>query len=148
MLGTGQFGVIYKGTWDSGGQLASIPVAIKARFSDLPAADFLHEAQMMMRWETSCVNVLRLFGVCTAEEPHLIVLEYVALGSLDRVLQTMPTLAGRILDRYAVHIARGMAFLHQHKVAHCDLATRNVLVSDQHECKIADFGLALSESFF
>lgn len=43
-----------------------------------------------------------------------------------------------------IGIARGMAYLEEQKIAHCDLAARNILVQkvgEHYECKVSDFGM-------
>ena len=39
-------------------------------------------------------------------------------------------------------IAHGMNHLHECKVLHCDLKTKNILVGDDHKVKLCDFGMS------
>ena len=39
-------------------------------------------------------------------------------------------------------IAHGMNRLHERKVLHCDLKTKNILVGDDHKVKLCDFGMS------
>lgn len=44
--------------------------------------------------------------------------------------------------RMALHMARGLGFLHSKGIAHRDVKSLNVLVTDDYSCKFADFGTA------
>jgi len=46
------------------------------------------------------------------------------------------------LNRFALEIARGMAYIEEKHVVHGDLSTRNVFLSEDLTCKIGDFGLS------
>ncbi|CAI5742708.1 unnamed protein product [Hyaloperonospora brassicae] len=48
------------------------------------------------------------------------------------------------VQRYGRQIARGVSFLHAHGFAHRDLSLENVLVTDDDQCQVCDFGLAAS----
>lgn len=48
------------------------------------------------------------------------------------------------LHSFAVQIARGMKHLEEHKIIHRDLAARNVLIDENRQLKISDFGLSRS----
>ncbi len=85
------------------------------------------------------------------EEPCL-VLEYVPLGSLDKLLQQNQIEVSEC-QWMSVHVARGMSYIHSLDILHNDLAARNVLVTKndrenegKYLLKIADFGLAFPKS--
>ncbi|MGH0158367.1 UNVERIFIED_CONTAM: hypothetical protein FKN15_035789 [Acipenser sinensis] len=44
---------------------------------------------------------------------------------------------------FATDIARGMAYLHQHRIFHGRLHSKNCIIDDRWVCKIADYGLAM-----
>ena len=75
-------------------------------------------------------NVVSLVGVCTLEEPSLLVVEYADFGDLKNFLRTKRATATKSaqLDaedmlRYCVQIANGMEYLAGLKIVHRDLAT-------------------------
>ncbi len=77
-------------------------------------------------------------------------MEYLSLGSLDKYLEDNENVIPEIdLSYLVVHVARGMAYLHDREILHNDLATRNVLITKNDRTndgallgKVADFGLS------
>uniref|UniRef100_A0A8B9K719 Guanylate cyclase n=1 Tax=Astyanax mexicanus TaxID=7994 RepID=A0A8B9K719_ASTMX len=87
-------------------------------------------------------NLAKFIGG-SIEVPFIsIVTEYCPKGSLADVLlnEDIPINWGFRLS-FATDIARGMAYLHQHKVFHGRLHSRNCVVDDRWVCKISDYGL-------
>ncbi|KAK2847527.1 hypothetical protein Q5P01_010526 [Channa striata] len=94
-------------------------------------------------------NILQLLDWNTAEEPYILIMEYVSFGTLRTFLQTNKTHLSAdpelqsLLTIASYHIALAMQHLHSKMIVHCDLALRNILVSKfPWEVKVAEFGLA------
>ncbi|CAF0730028.1 unnamed protein product [Didymodactylos carnosus] len=140
LLGKGNYGEVYRGKY------GNRDVAIKCMKTDMKnrssnVEKFLDEARIMKNLNDK--NIVRLYGVCTKEEPIFIVTEYMTNGCLLNYLREhgKSIQLDKLVD-FAVQIARGMCYLEQRKYVHCDLAARNILVGEQNIAKIADFGLA------
>jgi len=84
-------------------------------------------------------NVVQLFSVSLDGPQPIIVLEYCAGCSLDKLLfQTNVTFS----DEYKIRLVRGIAaemlHLHKHNIVHCDLAARNILLTSGGYPKFSD----------
>jgi serine/threonine protein kinase len=86
------------------------------------------------------------------EAKYYLILEYVSIGSLLQMLKR-DSYSTFDLGFIAVHIARGMAYLHSKNIIHNDLAARNVLIttnSNKSEgsflAKVSDFGLSFQRN--
>ncbi|GKB33951.1 cysteine-rich receptor-like protein kinase 2 [Tanacetum coccineum] len=92
-------------------------------------------------------NLLRLLGSSEVTDALLLVLEYMPNGSLDRFLWGAKRGTLNWKQRYDIilGIARGLAHLHKEfhvKIVHRDIKSSNILLDDDFQPKIADFGLA------
>ncbi|KAG7217484.1 hypothetical protein INR49_021409, partial [Caranx melampygus] len=87
-------------------------------------------------------NLCKFIGG-SIEVPYVsIITEHCPKGSLSDVLlnDDIPINWGFRLS-FATDIARGMCYLHQHKVFHGRLHSRNCVIDDRWVCKISDYGL-------
>ena len=99
----------------------------------------------MLRLQKIPIIVLssQLYAVCTNEEPIYIVTELMKHGSLlDYLKGDGKSLKLPELIDMGAQVAAGMAYLERMNYIHRDLAARNILVGDENDCKVADFGLA------
>jgi serine/threonine protein kinase len=137
-LGGGNFGKVYYGRFRG-----HTEVAIKTlKPGTMSPQAFLEEAAIMRKCRHE--KLVPLYGVCSQEEPLLIITEFMCNGSLLEHLRNRDGKMLKIHDLLdmAAQIASGMAYLESQKLIHRDLAARNILVGKNKVVKVADFGLA------
>lgn len=138
-IGTGFFGEVYYGKYRN-----DTEVAIKTlKQGKMSPQAFLDEAIIMRKCRHP--KLVPCYGVCSQEEPLLIITEYMCNGSLLDYLRSNregKNLKLLELMDMASQICSGMAYLEQQKLIHRDLAARNILVGKDRIVKVADFGLA------
>uniref|UniRef100_A0A9J7YH13 Receptor protein-tyrosine kinase n=2 Tax=Cyprinus carpio TaxID=7962 RepID=A0A9J7YH13_CYPCA len=143
ILGTGAFGMVYKGIWVPEGETVKIPVAIKIlNESTGPKAnvEFMDEALIMASMEHT--HLVRLLGVCLSPTIQLVTQLMPHGCLLDYVHEHQENIGSQLLLNWCVQIAKGMMYLEERRLVHRDLAARNVLVKSPNHIKITDFGLA------
>ncbi|XP_068487192.1 G-type lectin S-receptor-like serine/threonine-protein kinase At1g67520 isoform X2 [Phaseolus vulgaris] len=142
-LGQGGFGPVYKGTLPTGEE-----VAIKrlARSSAQGIVEFKNELTLIC--ELQHMNLVQLLGCCIHEEEKILIYEYMPNKSLDFYL--FDGTRSKLLDwnkRFSIiqGIAQGLLYLHKYsrlKVIHRDLKASNILLDENMNPKISDFGMA------
>ncbi|XP_074573847.1 protein NSP-INTERACTING KINASE 1-like isoform X2 [Curcuma longa] len=142
ILGRGGFGNVYKGKLKDG-----TVVAVK-RLKDGNAAggevQFQTEVEMISM--AAHRNLLRLWGYCMTATERLLVYPFMSNGSVASRLRARPSLEWRTRKRsIAVGAARGLLYLHEQcdpKIIHRDVKAANILLDDECEAVVGDFGLA------
>ncbi|KAK9755954.1 hypothetical protein RND81_01G062200 [Saponaria officinalis] len=144
VLGEGGFGVVYRGIFDGGEQVA---VKVLKRHNRDGAREFLSEVEMLSRLHHR--NLVKLLGICTEEHIRCLVYELVPNRSVESHLHGVEKEAAP-LDwptriKIALGAARGLAYLHEDSspcVIHRDFKSSNFLLEHDFTPKVSDFGLA------
>lgn len=142
-LGQGGFGPVYKGRLPGGEQIA---VKRLSRLSNQGLDEFKNEMMLIAKLQHR--NLVRLLGCSIEGEEKLLVYEYMPNKSLDYFL--FDPVKKTKLDssrRYEIieGIARGLLYLHRDsrlRIIHRDLKASNILLDENMNPKISDFGLA------
>lgn len=88
-------------------------------------------------------NIVQFIGACTKAPNLCIVTEYVSGGSLFDILRKQKGgLDLQHLLAVAIHVSKGMSYLHQKSIIHRDLKAANILLNENGVVKVADFGVA------
>ncbi len=102
---------------------------------------FLHEARAISRLNHP--NIATIYAVEEDEGDRFLAFEYLPGGTLrDAIAQAGGGLPLPKVLAWSVRIARALAHAHRHGIVHRDVKSANVLITDEGDVKLTDFGLA------
>lgn len=140
-IGAGGFGAVYRARQSTVNREVAIKV-IKPRYANNPEfiRRFESEAQLVARLEHP--HIVPLYDYWRVENAAYLVMRWVSGGSLRQMIDTKgacdPETAARLLDQ----IAAALAFAHRHQVIHRDLKPDNILLDEDGNAYLSDFGIA------
>ncbi|KAL8209955.1 hypothetical protein R6Q57_006687 [Mikania cordata] len=144
-IGVGGFGKVYKGevSHSKGRSMAAIKRLDPKHGQGIP--EFLKEITMLSGYRHK--NLISLLGFCYQGDEMILVYEHASRGSLDCHLNS-PHLTWSQRLKICLDAAKGLSYLHDprethQRLIHCDIKSSNILLDNQWNAKVSDFGLSI-----
>ncbi|KAG6708767.1 hypothetical protein I3842_06G098600 [Carya illinoinensis] len=142
LLGEGGFGSVYKGYLPDGKEVAVKQLNIGGGQGE---REFKAEFEIIGRIHHR--HLVSLVGYCISENRRLLVYDYVPNNTLYFHLhgEGRPALDWATRVKVAAGAARGIAYLHEDchpRIIHRDIKSSNILLDNNFEARVSDFGLA------
>jgi predicted ATPase len=141
LLGRGSMGEVYRATDTHTGE----PVAVKALDPRVVARApgilerFVREGEALR--QLNHPNIVRVVAAVEEQDRHYLVMEYVAGGSLQDVLEARSLPIPRVVE-IALDLADALTRAHRLGIIHRDLKPANVLLAEDGTPRLTDFGIA------
>ena len=141
-LGRGGFGTVYLGTHRYLGTEAAIKI-LHTRHIGTGIQQFFSEARISAQLVHPHINRVLDFGINADGVPFL-VMDYAHHGSLRMIYPVRQTLPLNAIINYAGQIADGLHYIHWRGLIHQDIKPENLLIGQNYQVKISDFGIAIA----
>lgn len=144
-IGRGSMAIIYRAHDDTLSREVAIKFLAPQRLVSSEASErFLREARMIA--SLTHPNIMLLYDMGREDTWHYLVLEHIQGRNVrERVLQR----GGNLTLEEVLPIMRGtlagLAYAHQRGIVHRDIKPENIMLTDEAQVKVTDFGLALSQ---
>uniref|UniRef100_A0A1A7X7Z2 non-specific serine/threonine protein kinase n=1 Tax=Iconisemion striatum TaxID=60296 RepID=A0A1A7X7Z2_9TELE len=146
VVGNGTYGQVYKGRHVKTGQLAAIKVM---DVTEEEEEEIKAEINMLKKYSHHR-NIATYYGAFVKKSPPghddqlWLVMEFCGAGSVTDLIKN--TKGNSLKEEWIAYICReilrGLTHLHQHKVIHRDIKGQNVLLTENAEVKLVDFGVS------
>jgi serine/threonine protein kinase len=141
-LGSGAFGVVYKGFLDD-----KQPIAVKKSKHTNKAQKEQFANEVIIQSRVIHKNIVRLIGCCLEVDVPLLVYEFVSNGNLEEIIhdKSKVSLTMEQLIVIAAESAEGLAYMHSKtstNIQHGDVKPANILLDDNLIPKLSDFGIS------
>ncbi|KAK6793468.1 hypothetical protein RDI58_006921 [Solanum bulbocastanum] len=142
VLGQGGFGFVHKGVLTDGSV-----VAVKSLKSGSGQGEREFQAEVEIISRVHHRHLVSLVGYCIADGQRMLVYEFVPNGTLEYHLhgKGRPVMDWGLRLKIALGSAKGLAYLHEDchpRIIHRDIKGANILLDNNYEAMVADFGLA------
>ncbi|XP_058095518.1 G-type lectin S-receptor-like serine/threonine-protein kinase SD2-5 [Magnolia sinica] len=141
-LGEGGFGSVFKGVLEDGTKIA----VKQLEKTGQGMKEFLAEVETI--GNIHHFNLVRLIGFCADRSHRLLVYEYMINRSLDHWIfngNKNQVLDWQTRKKIILDVAKGLAYLHEdchQRIVHLDIKPQNILLDDNFNAKVSDFGLS------
>ncbi|XP_061876760.1 TRAF2 and NCK interacting kinase b isoform X2 [Entelurus aequoreus] len=146
LVGNGTYGQVYKGRHVKTGQLAAIKVMDVTGDEE---EEIKAEINMLKKYSHHR-NIATYYGAFIKKNPPgmddqlWLVMEFCGAGSVTDLIKN--TKGNSLKEEWIAYVCReilrGLTHLHQHKVIHRDIKGQNVLLTENAEVKLVDFGVS------
>ncbi|MFH1017369.1 MAG: protein kinase [Pseudomonadota bacterium] len=140
-IGGGGMGIVYAALDRRLGRKVALKVLIpRALDSKAEEERFLHEARVAAK--LSHRHIVAFYDAGKQSDRLYLVMEFVEGPNLLELIRSQGPLPVPKTVAFLVQLADALAFAHERKIVHRDIKSANVLISKEHNVKVADFGLA------
>ncbi|XP_061172597.1 mitogen-activated protein kinase kinase kinase kinase 3-like isoform X4 [Saccostrea echinata] len=137
-VGSGTYGDVYKARNFSTGEMAAIKV-IKLE----PGDDFaIIQQEIVMMKDCKHPNIVAYFGSYLRRDKLWIAMEYCGGGSMQDIYHVTGPLAEPQIAFICRETLKGLMYLHNRGKMHRDIKGANILLTDEGDIKLADFGVS------
>jgi len=143
-IGAGAMGVVYRGVHETTGRVAAIKVlAADVAQKGNAALRFRREADILQQFRHP--NIVRFLAVGRYQGTAYIAMEFIAGRTLDELMEERGPLTWQEVAELGSQLCEALQYTHERGVFHRDLKPSNLMIAEDGQLKLTDFGIAKDE---
>lgn len=145
-IGKGGYGEVYRGKWKFQNVAVKKLHLLPASISEEETKKITNEIDILQKLRNR--YIIQYYGFYSDNQQFLIIMDYAENGTLTKFINNNKdkehdwNFNTKIIEQ----MAKGLAYIHQEGFLHRDLKSMNILLTNNYEAKIADFGLAKTKN--
>jgi serine/threonine protein kinase len=140
LIGKGAVGYVYRGLDLKKGRIVAVKQIIRNHLKNEQMKGIHQEIELLKKLNHE--NIVKYIEFISTDHHLNIVLEYVEIGSFDKIIRTIGPIEEELLAYYVRQILLGLQYLHSQGIVHRDVKGANILFTKSGVVKLADFGVA------
>lgn len=145
-VASGTNGKVIKGKWKNQEvaikEISDVKPALVDPSSKIKYNEF-HILELLMKLNPSMPNIIETYGYALNKDSIYFVMKYFPLGDLSAHIESKKPLTGKFRHDMALGVIEALEFLHNLKIVHRDIKSKNVLISPEMQPILIDFGFAI-----
>jgi len=143
-IGAGAMGVVYRGVHETTGRVAAIKVlAADVAQKGNAALRFRREADILQQFRHP--NIVRFLAVGRYQGTAYIAMEFIKGRTLDELMEERGPLTWQEVAELGSQLCEALQYTHERGVFHRDLKPSNLMITEDGQLKLTDFGIAKDE---
>jgi cyclin-dependent kinase len=139
-IGEGTYGVVYKAKHREHGTILALKrIRLESEDEGVPCTA-IREISLLK--ELNHPNIVRLYDVIHTERKLTLVFEFLDQDLKKYIDSCNGKMEVSAIKSFLYQLLKGVMYCHQHLILHRDLKPQNLLINEEGELKLADFGLA------
>ena len=144
-MGKGAMGMVYKGKDPAIERL----VALKTiRLDEISSDQQIEELRKRLIFEAQAAgklshpNIVTIYDVGVEGNLEYVAMEYLEGYTLDKLIEKKSEVNYRIVAKIMIQVCDALSYAHQRGIVHRDIKPGNIMILDNFEVKVMDFGIA------
>ncbi len=140
VLGQGAFALVYLGEHRYLKSAAALKV-LRISLSEQEVQHFLQEAQLLVRLRHA--HIVRVLDFAVERDTPVLIMDYLPGGTVRQRYPIGTRLSLAKTTDYITQLASALQYAHNHRLIHRDVKPDNILLDDEQQLLLSDFGLAI-----